>query len=200
MTNLLRKVSVGVAIGSLFASVFATAAFADTTIDILGNGEHSHNSVNVTSSDTTKVGQSNSTNVSTNVNSSANTGGNNANDNTGGNVSIDTGKATSDVSVTVSGSSNTAQVSNCGCDPGNVDVTIAENGEHSSNKVKVKLEQLLSVTQKNHTYVDTWVWSRALTGKNKANGNTGGPVLVDTGKAHSTVDVHVFAPSNTLNP
>lgn len=71
-------------------------------IDPKGKG----NSVTITNNSTT-ITQSNQSSIVTNVNSQANTGGNTANNNVGGNVSIQTGDATSAVSVQVGGSSNT---------------------------------------------------------------------------------------------
>lgn len=200
MQKLVRRIGTGIAAGAFLTTVLAASAFADVTVDVSGNGAHSHNSVNVSISNTTEVKQSNSTHVTNDVSSSANTGGNTASGNTGGDVSIDTGHAASDVTVINHGSSNTANVQSCGCDFGNVDVTVEDNGAHSHNKVKVKLSDLLSVVQKNHSHVSTWVWSSAKTGKNKANDNTGGNVDVLTGDAHSTVEVHTFGASNDLNP
>lgn len=200
MTNLLRKVSVGVATGALFASLFATAAFANVDVEIFGNGDNSINNATVDIITSTNITQNNTTNVSPDINSSAKTGNNEASNNTGGNVSIDTGNANSSVNVSVGGSSNAANITACGCNQ-TVNTTISGNGVDTLNDALVTKTHVLSASQGNLTTVSGPVRSRARTGRNRANSNTNGTVNVTTGNAVSTVDVSVTAPSNTLiNP
>ena len=79
------------------------------------------------------------------------------------------------------------------------DVTaeISENGAGSINSIYIKHKNKCSVYQKNSTTVLTEIESSASTGGNKANGNTGADVTIDTGNATSTVGVSVEGGSNT---
>lgn len=186
---------------ALVLSLLTPAAFADTTVDISGNGANSTNTVDVKNTDKTTIEQSNTTTVGINITSSANTGGNKANGNTGGDVTIDTGKATSVVDVTVSGSTNELKLPDCGC-PAPVDeVTISGNGKDSTNTATVKNKKKLKEKQTNSTTVGANITSKTKTGKNKAKNNTGpGNVEVKTDDATSEVTVTVDAPSNSITP
>lgn len=204
---MVRKIAVG-AVGGLFlASLAASSAFADVSAEISENGAGSHNSIYIKHKSECSVYQKNKTEVLTEVESQANTGSNTANGNTGGNVTIDTGNATSTVTVDVEGGSNNAINPCCcqceGCDLhwGTEVASISGNGEESVNSVTIKKKKSSSVKQKNETAVLTAVFSKAKTGKNKAKNNTNGTVEVTTGNASSTVEVTVTSSSNTLiNP
>lgn len=191
----------------MLLSSVVTAAFADVTAEISGNGSDSINNISIESKNECNVSQKNTTSILTEIESSASTGGNTANGNTGADVTIDTGNATSTVGVSVEGGSNTATNPCCcqsnGCDsqPAEQTALISGNGESSINSVTLKKKKTSEVKQKNRTEVLTGVLSKAKTGKNKAKNNTGGTVDVTTGNAVSTVDVSVTAPSNILiNP
>ena len=199
------KIGAGIVAASLLLSSVVTAAFADVTAEISGNGSGSINSINITNKSKCEVSQKNSTSVLTEIESSASTGGNTASGNTGGGVSIDTGNATSTVEVSVEGGSNTASNPCCCQCQGDSHLATGEalisgNGENSINAVSLKNKKTSEVKQKNKTEVLTGVLSKAKTGKNKAKNNTGGTVGVTTGNADSTVGVLVTLPSNTLNP
>lgn len=206
MKKLAYKIGVGVTSAALLFSSATTIALADVTAEISGNGADSNNTIYLKDKTHCTVYQKNSTWVSTDVNSSANTGGNKANGNTGGDVAIDTGNATSQVTVTVEGGSNSAENPCCctctTCDQtATQDFLISGNGEGSTNAITTKKKKSSSVTQKNKTSVTTGVSSKAKTGKNKSNDNTGGTVGITTGDSESTVDVLVTSSSNTLtNP
>lgn len=193
------KLASAAGVSALILSMMTPAAFAATTVVISGNGSSSTNSVSVKNKNSVVVNQSNDTAVLTHVSSKAKTGGNSASYNTGGSSSVTTGDATSVVGVSVGGSTNSAVVSNCGCD---VDTTVAitENGDRSYNHAYVKNRNWTSVDQSNSSLVETDVWSSASTGHNHANHNTDGDSTVDTGAALSAVTVDVSASSNTLNP
>lgn len=197
--NIKQKFATGLATAAFLGAVVAPMAFA-ADVTISGNGEGSHNTVTLSNSNTTSVSQSNVMSVSTTVNSSANTGGNQANENTGGDVTVTSGNASSTVGVSVTGGDNSATVTPCGCDPVNPSVSITGNGKDSKNKVKNTNSNTLSVGQAGVLSVGTTVGSKAKTGKNKANGNTGGgSVSVTSGGATSNVGVEVTGGSNTLN-
>jgi hypothetical protein len=193
------KIASGVAGALALAMVLAPAVSANT-IKIKNNGANSKNTVKVTSSSLTAVGQVNLLAVGTLVGSGASTGGNKANNNTGpGVVKSTSGAADSTVNVTVAGPSNTATLPTpCPCD--STDVTVSGNGEKSTNSVTVTQNQTALAFQGNAQLVFTGVYSDAATGGNSANGNTGGDVTQKSGDASSNVTVDVTGPSNTLNP
>jgi hypothetical protein len=195
---LTRKLTTTIATASLLASMFVPAAFAETTIDISGNGTQSHNTVNLTNGNTTIVDQTTSTNATTNITANANTGNNTANANTGGDVSIDTGMASNDVTVVVTGGDNVADLPTpCGCQTA-ADVVIAGNGSNTKNKVNLSGSNLTVVGQNAITKAKTTVKVTAKTGNNKANKNTGGTTGITTNDASNTAGVAVSGGSNLL--
>lgn len=198
MVSYKTKLGTAIVTVSLLASSFGPIAYANTTIDILGNGDNSNNTVNVSNNYTTDINQTNSFSVSLDINSSAKTGKNEANNNTGGNITIDTGNATSNVTVNVAGGSNTANVP-CGCANITDKVTVSGNGDNSNNTGNVTNKKEKIAKQTNTGGVSGPVKSKAKTDKNKANNNTNGTVDVFTGNSTSNVTVNVTAPSNTLN-
>lgn len=195
-----QKIGGAIAIGSLALSILApVSAFADS-VTVQGNGADSTNVAGILNVNATSVSQTNATVAITLVSSTASTGGNNANGNTGGDVKIDTGTATSTVNTTVGGSTNTANLP-CGCSGGPTDITVKNNGAGSTNVAGAANINLSRTRQRNITLAGTAVRSRARTGGNTANGNTGpGSVDVLSGNSSSTVTTTVTGSSNTLNP
>lgn len=198
---MMRKFFSAFASVSLVASVLSPVAMA-ADLEITDNGAHSTNTIVVDTSNTTVVEQSNESAVLTGAFSKATTGGNTANSNTGGgDVTVTSGSATATTAVTVTGSSNTATVEPCGCSSTLPNVTIDNNGAHSTNKVTYKKPNTFVAVQTNASLVGTLAVSKAKTGKNKANKNTGGGnVTVTSGPAVDTTAVTVTGSSNTLNP
>src|SRR3989338_6393879 len=167
-----KKLATAIATSALLLNAMAPAfAFADTTIEVSGNGSYSDNDAKVEQKSNTTVVQSNTANVSNNVSGSASTGGNDANDNTGGDVAIVTGDAKSVADVSNTLNSNSADVVNCNCDE-DTKVLISGNGSNSDNDVKVKNSNDTSVFQNNDAYVKNKVETNASTGYNDANRNT----------------------------
>lgn len=197
--NIKQKIGAGLATALMLGGMFAVSAHA-ATIKISGNGEGSHNTVNATHVNVSKVKQKTTTLAFTWVSSSANTGGNTANSNTGGSVSNTSGSADSTVTTTVTGGSNVATVTPCGCVPDDSSVTISRNGEDSHNTVNVTDVNVSKTSQSSTTVAITGVSSSADTGGNTANGNTGGSVTQTSGDASSTVTTTVSGGSNVLNP
>lgn len=181
MNRLAYRVATSVATAALVLSSFAPIVAADTTVEISGNGSDSYNKADVDVSTSTVVTQNNNANIQNNVSISANSGDNKANDNTGGDVSIDTGDASANVSVSNAANSNTAQVN--GCCLGDITAKISENGSDSTNKLYLDAAASTFVTQNNNAYVYNDVDVDLDTGNNKANDNTGGNVSIDTGNA-----------------
>lgn len=194
------KLTTAITTAALLASSFAGAASAQV-VEISGNGSNSNNYVNLTQNTTVNIDQSNNTDVNVTVSSKANTGGNTASGNTNGDVNITTGDATSVAALAVGGSTNTATVPcKCLCGNGHTDVLISGNGDSSKNNVYGKKTSTLNASQPNNTKVRGSIRSRAKTGKNYANNNTGpGTVSIGTGVADSAAGVTVDGNTNTLN-
>lgn len=198
--ELIKRVSTVLVSTALLASSFAPAAFA-ADLEISDNGAGSNNTINVTSTSNTTVNQTSNTDVDLTIGVVASTGGNQANGNNGGNVSITTGNATSNVTVSVTGGSNTAWVNPCGCpcSEGSGTSLISGNGAGSTNKINKVKTNKFTTKQKSNTDVDVTIWKKLKTGKNKANHNNGGTTTINTGDASSTASATVNGGSNTLN-
>ena len=79
---------------------------------------------------------------------------------------------------------------NGGSNGSSLDLLIKDNGKNSDNSIKVNDNNGVTVFQDNTAIVTNNVDSDASTGKNDANGNTGGDVTVTTGNATSDVNVN----------
>lgn len=200
MKKLVYKIAAGAAYVSLMATLLAPVAFAaDETLTISGNGNGSHNTIVTTSTNDCTVTQKNKTEVGVEAIVSANTGGNTANGNVGSGVTIGTGDASSALTVSVDGSSNTATNPCCGCQTApTTDASITGNGNNSINTVVTTSSNSKTVRQRNKTSVGVSALVKSKTGKNTTNGNVGGTVGVTTGTATSTLDVTVTGSTNTL--
>lgn len=199
MKNIYKKLTTAAAIAGISASILATNVFASSA-EILDNGADSTNIIKLNSECVSTVYQYNKTKADTEVYSSANSGANNASGNTDGGVTVDTGKAESNVDVGVTGGDNLATAPNCCECNGNVLAKIEGNGVDSFNKVKSWKSNLTISEQKSKTYAWTSLTSYAKSGKNKAKWNTGGLVEVKTDDAQSSVGVSVLGGSNVLTP
>lgn len=195
MTNLTKQIFSVITAGALVVNT-AGVAFADTTIQISGNGAGSQNFTQVSQSNSQTVTQSNNANVTNDVHSNASTGGNDANFNTGGNTTVKTGDASTTSNVTNTLNSNAANVNCASCASGNTNVDISGNGAFSGNTVNLKSNNSTSVGQHNTANVNNDVDSNAKTGGNDAKLNTGGDVTVITGAATTKTNVSTTANSN----
>src|SRR3989344_7612947 len=192
MHKLLYKAGTGLAAAAIIAQGFAGIGLATIDVEISGNGASSTNDANVAVSDNTQVTQNNTANITNNVNVSADTGKNDANKNTGGDVDITTGNATTTVGVSNTANAKVADVK--GCCVGDLNVKISGNGAKSTNEANVGVSNTTYVDQDNYAKIKNNVDVDADTGKNDANGNTGGSVSITTGNADTTVAV-----ANTAN-
>lgn len=194
MTHFKRQIVSAAAAGAMLLNV-AGPAFAGTSIEISGNGAGSYNYADVEQKSQTNVTQNNTANVTNNVNADADTGHNDANYNTGGDVYVETGDAhvTTDISNALN--SNSAEVECCA--GGDTDVNISGNGAYSDNVVDLLQRSRTNVDQNNRADVDNDVDADADTGKNDANLNTGGDVIIHTGKATTSTSVSTLANVNT---
>lgn len=168
----------------------------DTDVLIEGNGDNSRNRVNLNDSNNTLVVQDNEADVDNDINADASTGRNEANRNTGGNVTVSTGNATAVTGIINQLNSNAVRVGGHGESGGSLSARIIGNGADSFNKLDLGLTNNLNVVQANEADVDNDVDSSAKTGYNDANRNTGGDVVIDTGKADMLVGIDNMANFN----
>jgi hypothetical protein len=169
-----------------------------------GNGDSSKNDATLNKNNETALTQSNSADIANYVSVDSNTGHNDANRNTGsGNgsgVSIDTGKSiVSPISIKNAANQNVAVVgSGLGSAAGAGDLTIgnAGNGVESDNSATANLNNTSAAYQSNAASVLNWVDVTSNTGKNDANRNTGGDVMVDTGDSAVAVGLNTDVNSN----
>ena len=160
-----------------------------TNVKIDGNGANSDNGVALNQKTQTVVSQDNYANVYNNVDADAKTGYNDANGNTGGDVTVNTGNATADVSVSTVANVNSAKVGSGAGANSSASFIISGNGAFSDNYIGATLAKRTVVTQDNYAHVNNNVDADAKTGKNDANYNTGGDVVIDTGDATANAGV-----------
>jgi hypothetical protein len=192
-----KKIFSASAASLIMFSSLATTAFADTTLSITGNGSDSTNVTTINNASTSTVVQDNAANITNYVDSSSTTGGNSSSGNTGGDVSLTTGDATSDTTVTTAVNGNVANT-DC-CNSGDTDVTISGNGSDSRNSTYLNQGSSNSVFQSNDAYVYNSLYNNTDSGGNKAKDNTGGDVMVVSGAATSTTDVSTLANANLVS-
>lgn len=166
----------------------------EVDVRIVGNGSHSDNDVNLELLKDIVVVQDNDAHVRNDADVDANTGDNDVEDNTGGETSLDTGDATTEVTVENMVNFNWADV-DCGCVL-DVFAKIADNGTDSENDIEATLEDTQEVFQGgekgsgNEADLDNDVDIDAETGDNELEDSTaegdGDPAL-ETGDADSTV-------------
>lgn len=156
----------------------------DTEVLISGNGANSENGVLLEQGATTGVSQDNRASVRNYVDANANTGGNHAVKNTGGDVMVGTGDAKVASAVSTLANVNVAHVGSSHM-PSNPSASfvISGNGAGSDNYITAALAKLTAVDQDNSAYVKNHVDADANSGRNKADFNTGGDVVIGTGHA-----------------
>lgn len=166
------------------------------SITVSGNGAESTSVVSANTSQQLVVQQDNQANVTNNISASTNTGNNQANANTGGDVAIDTGDATTSVTVTnavnqsvLDALSGSVSQSNHQTILTSLEVFISGNGADSHNQIDVNRDNTRYLTQNNRAAVTNNVDANANTGGNEANRNTGGAVNISTGDASTSVSV-----------
>lgn len=192
MTNLHKNLVTAIATGAVLLST-VTPVFADTTLTVAGNGSDSDNTVKLNQDNNVQVKQNNDATISNDINVKSDTGNNRASGNTGGDSTITTGAADSTVNVTNTANRNDAVVDPCNC-TGDTTVKVAGNGSESNNTVKLNEDNNVRVNQDNNANIHNNIDSKANTGGNRANDNTGGGASITTGDASTTTTV-----SNTAN-
>lgn len=165
-----------------------------------GNGDSSDNTAKLNKNNSTALSQNNVAEIANFVSVDSNTGKNEANRNTGGDVSVKTGN--SDVNPIViknQANQNSAVVgSPMGSAAHAGDLTIGNvgNGVESDNDATANLNNSSVAYQSNAASVLNWVDVKSNTGKNDANRNTGGEVMVDTGDSAVAVGLDTKVNSN----
>lgn len=173
----------------------------DTTVKISGNGTSSDNNVNLDTTHTNSVFQTNTANFNNRIDANARTGDNRANDNTGGDVMVRTGSATSDVTVNNAANANTAMIGNGSGTHrgGTLSATISGNGSRSDNTIDLDISNDSTIVQDNNANFRNRIDANSRTGDNRADDNTGGDVTIDTGNARSMVDIDNMANFNSAS-
>jgi hypothetical protein len=161
----------------------------DVEVKISGNGSGSNNDAALSLGSSVQLTQGNFADVTNLVEADADTGDNKAEDNTGGDVSIDTGNASTSVTLKTSGNSNSALVGGSGGGLGSVSAIISGNGEDSDNDIILGLGSTVFFVQENFADIFNKVDADADTGENKAEDNTGGEASIETGDAEVDVTI-----------
>ncbi len=199
MNTIQKKVISFIATAALMANTSIPALAV--TLEISGNGPDSDNTTYVDVTNSTTVTQTNVANIDNDVDATASTGGNEVEKSTGGDVSVETGDATTDVTVVNSVNSNQASVEGCGTCAADVEVLISGNGPDSDNKVDLDVNSEsgsgTALFQSNTAWVDNNVDAESKTGGNEVDKATGGDVEIDTGDASTTVTVDTSANANS---
>src|SRR3989344_4134893 len=112
MNKFITKIGVAASSAAIVLSSLIVPALA-VDIEVSGNGASSNNTVNYSQSNDVDIDQDNDADISNDIDVDADTGNNEANKNTGGDVSIDTGDASSNVTVNNAVNSNQAEVDAC---------------------------------------------------------------------------------------
>lgn len=212
--NAASNTTVNNTVNANLATVGGGTGGNSVSAQISGNGVDSHNGIKLTVGNSVGIWQSNDAYIDNHVESDAKTGGNEAEHNTGGNVTIDTGSAKADTTVSNMANFNAADV-DCGCVlGGDVLAKIATNGDGSKNSISATLGGGIGVYQGgkgevgelgNEADVHNDVNSDAKTGYNEAESNTGAESGISdpsiyTGDATSTTDVSTSANANFFGP
>lgn len=174
---------------ALLAANILPAVAANTCVNGT-TGPFSDNYCTISNSSNVKVNNVNDAQIRNNVSTEANTGGNSASYNTlGGSVS--TGDAVLSTGVFNVANVNTTTISGGPAASGNSGVNEI-TGPESDNRIEINNARKVDVYNSNTATVNNRVNTRANTGDNVADYNTG-PAVVDTGNATlmTTVQNHV---------
>jgi hypothetical protein len=181
-----------------YANVSCACDNGDTLVKIAGNGTGSNNTAKLDNKNYVDVDQKNIADFDNHVWGEAKTGWNAANGNTGGSVSVTTGDASVDNSVSNWANGNSAVVGG-GDGMGSTSLMILGNGSDSTSLVSLKMNNDVDLDQFNYADFDNHVGGKAKTGANSANDNTGGAVDITTGDASVDNSVDNMANFNSAD-
>lgn len=196
--NSTAKVTIENMANSNVAEVEPCNCEGDTDVLIEGNASGTDNDVRLRDETDVVLTQTNVARVDNDVDVDLETGDNRAGDNTGGDVEIYTGDAKAEISAKTMVNMNSASIVPSG-DGGSLSVIIRENGSDSDNDVVLGLGSTTWLDQFNATSVENDFDVDAETGDNKADDNTGGSSLIDTGDATIKAIVENMGGFNTAN-
>lgn len=172
-----------------------------TTVDIVGNGSGSNNTINLRNDSSMRLIQSNGANITNDITTRGATGSNRANDNTGGNVTVTSGGAVSDVMVDTMANFNGADISNCLC-TSDVTAKISGNGSRSRSLLTAALDGNTAFFQTGDANVNNMFDTIGRTGGSSARRNTGDAGIADfrltSGNANSMTKVHTMSNMNMI--
>lgn len=171
------------------------------SVTLSGNGAFSENGVALNKNSAVVLDQFNVAQVTNLVDAKANSGKNDSTFNTGGVVYVETGKASTGVSVDNAVNFNSAEVG-CDCLLGGLELKIAGNGAESFNGVGADVEDAFFAGQDNLALLLNQVDDKAKSGYNDVSYSTGDPSddpMVKTGDASSTTFVENTGNANVLN-
>ena len=196
------SVTIGTAVNSNAAQIGSGVAGMGNGVSakILGNGRNSDNSIVLALVNSSTVAQTNAANVNNNTVVNSDTGFNHANDNLAGEVSVESGKAKTDINVDTMANFNAAALAACGCDM-TVTAKIANNLRDSDNTIAATLSNAQAAFQTSVLNGNNNTESNSNTGHNKANDNGGSDLSdpqVTAGAADSSVDVSTSGNTNTV--
>lgn len=78
--------------------------------------------------------------------------------------------------------------------------TITDNGAHSTNTCRIKVENSRKIVQVNKAFVKNVVVTISSTGGNEAEKNTGGDVTITSGDSTTTVRIINILNANVIIP
>lgn len=188
-----------VILASILVGVVAFTGYSATDAAVnLGNGKKSKNLAKENKVNLKNVAQFNAAGQQNVVGVAQDAGNNKANSNTNGDVDVSTGEAGVAVLVENLANENASNVDSCGCEGDSGTALNSGNGVKSNNTAIVKNKKVLNVGQSNVATQTNVISVSQSSGNNKANGNTGGDVNVETGNVSAEVGVYNAANSNTL--
>lgn len=170
---------------AILLGVFVPSATAEEII-VSGNGSESVNTATTSTTQQVNVDQSNTANITNNITTNANTGDNEASDNVGGDTTITTGDITTNTEVTNTGNYSAVNVGACDCPAGST-TNITGNGPRSVNTVDNSISSDTNISVNQDADITNNITTNANTGRNRANDNVGGNVLVKTGNIYADI-------------
>lgn len=191
--NILKvKVLVAIIAISLTSFFLSSQVWAQELV-ISENGASSNSQINITTSSSTIVEQSNQANIQNNVELNSNTGDNSASGNTGTSTQVTTGDANTQTSV--ENTANISIVSSDCCLQLPSAVTITGNGGNSQNTVNFNQNSDTNIYAVQSANILSSISGGINTGENQANGNSGGSTAITTGD----INVESYIENKNIN-
>ena len=163
---------------NLFLFIFNSPVIAEELI-LSGNGSESNSQISVSSTSNTQVSQSNQANIQNEVSTDLNTGENSVSQNTEADTTIKTGDISSETNIQIS--ANTSLFTQNCCTTSDAKINISQNGTDSTNIVDVDNYINSQITINQSANIKNTIEGSANTGRNEANYNSGGNILIKTG-------------------